>query len=157
MQKCGDIEKNFEDNEDILKKIIRLRISIYIKYRCIQQLKRPTEISFGGTYQNHKGDEKEINVFDRGIKDDSQDIEDKVADQILLEEEDEIKSENIGQTYAQILMHNINQGLTVEEALKKMESKLNIKKEEILKELRTYMIKTKQVRKTKDGGFVLGE
>ncbi len=54
-------------------------------------------------------------------------------------------------------MRNIEQGLTTEEALGKMESQLKKNQEEILKILRSYMIKTKKVSKTKDGGFILGE
>lgn len=157
LQKCGEIEKNFEDDEDISKKLIRLRIRTYIKYSCIKQLNKPKENSFAGRFQTHKGDVKEKNVFDRGIKDNSQNIEDEVEYKISLETEKNRESDDMGQTYAQILMQNINQGLTVEEALEKMESQLDINQEEILKVLRTYMIKTKQVRQTKDGGFVLGE
>lgn len=157
LQKCGEIEKNFENNESISKELIRLKIRTYIKYRCMQQLKKPREKSFVKRYQNHKGDEKDINVFDRGIKDDSQNIEDEVERKVLSETKEIKKSEDIGQTYAEILMQNINQGLTVQEALEKMENQLDMNQEEILKELRTYMIKTKQVRQTKDGGFILGE
>lgn len=157
LQKCGEIEKNFEDDEDTSKKLIKLKMRTYIKYRCMKQLRRPKEKSFVKRYQNHKGDEKDTNVFDRGIKDNSQNVEDEVERKILLETEKSKTSEDIGQTYAEMLMQNINQGLTVQEALEKIESQLDINQEEILKELRTYMIKTKQVRQTQDGGFILGE
>ena len=157
LQKCGEIEKNFENNENTSKELIRLKIRTYIKYMCMKQLKKPRERSFVRRYQNHKGDEKDTNVFDRGIKDGSQNIEDEVERKVLSEAKEIKKSEDIGQTYAEILMQNINEGLTVEEALQEMGKQMDINQEEILKELRTYMIKTKQVRQTKDGGFILGE
>ena len=155
LQKGGEIEKNFEDNDEMAKELIILKIRTYIKYRCMQQLKKPKEISYQVRYTSYKGEGKEANILDR-VADNSQKLEEEVENRILIQEDD-LQLKSIGQKYAELLMRNIEQGLTIEEALGKMESQLKKSQEEILKILRNYMIKTKKVRKNKDGGFILGE
>ena len=156
LQNCGDIEKNLGDNIEISKKIIILRIRIYIKYNCINQLKPRKEKSFYGVVRDPKNNMNEINVFDRGIKDESQDIESKVMEK-MLDQQDISKEESIGGKYAKLLMKNINKGLTLDQALRKMENDMGLSQEDILKELRKYMIETKKVKETEKGEFILGE
>ena len=156
LQNCGDIEKNFVDNVEISKKVIKLRIRTYIKYKCIGQLKPRKENSFYRLVRDPKNNMNEINVFDRGIKDKSQDIQSEVVEKMLAQE-DISKEGGIGERYATLLMKNINEGLTLDEALRKMENDMGLSQEDILKELRNYMIENKKVKETEKGEFILGE
>lgn len=154
LQKCGDIGKNFDDDEKNAKKFIRLRIQTYIKYKCISQIKKTREYSFHREF-TYKGDQQESNVFNRGIKDNSVNLEEAVEEKILSKEE-QMKQESIGQNYTELLMKNIKKGLPLEEALERTGFLLKLPKEELLKILRDYMITTKKVRGNDEDGFVLG-
>ena len=155
LQKCGDIAKNFDDDEKNAKKFIRLRIKTYIKYRYISQIGKPREYSFHRKF-THKSNQKESNVFNTGIKDDSVNLEDEVEEKVLSKEKRK-EQENIGEECAELLMENIKKGLPLDEALETTGYLVNLTKEELLKILRNYMITTKKVRGNDKQGFVLGE
>lgn len=157
LQKCGEIGKNFEENDKIAKKLIRVKIITYIKYKCIEMSSKQKEISFHMKLRNNKNEIDITDVLNKGIEDKSQNIQDEVEEKVLSEKEANVVEENTAQTYAEILMQNINQGLDLQESLKLMENKLELPKEEILKALKNYMIACKRVRETKNGEFIIGE
>lgn len=155
LQKCGDVEKNFGDNIEISEKLVTLRIKAYIKYNCIKQLEARREKSFYRVTRNPKNDMNEINVFDRGIKNESQNIESEVVEKMLAQQ-DTSKEKGRGGKYAAVLVKNMKKGLTLDQALREMENNTGLSQEDILKEIRKYMIESKKVRETEKGEFILG-
>lgn len=155
LQKCGDIGKNFSDDDKKARKFIRLRIKTYIKYKYISQIGKPKEYSFHREF-SYKGNQNASNVFNKGIKDDSVNLEDEVEEKVLSGEKQKEK-ENIGEECAELLMLNIKKGLPLGEALETTGYLVNLSKEELLENLRDYMIKTKKARGNDKKGFVLGE
>ena len=87
LEKCGDIEKNYCDNEELNIKFIGGRIYNYIRFSCLSlslRSKREGSTLLHKKFTNHKGSEEEINVFDRGIEDKEQEsIEDEVERKVL--------------------------------------------------------------------------
>ncbi len=154
LDKCGDVDKNFVDDEKSAEKIIKARIYYFIKYECLKSLGQPKVGSFYGTF-TYKGNEEERNVFDRGIKDDSQNVQDELEEKELKQIKKRQET-NPEETYIELLMRNIESGLNREEALLKTAKVLGITPQEMLKLLQKYMIEQKRVRETEDGDFVLG-
>lgn len=154
LEQCGDIERNFGEDEEIARKSVFLRMSTFIKYRCLENTK-PKEIGFDRKFI-YKGSEEEINVFDKGIEDKSQNIQDEVEERILNEIKKKLKL-NPEEACIELLKINVEAGLTREEALAKTGKMLEMSPEEMLKSMQKYMIEQKRVRKTSLGEFVVGE
>ena len=156
LKKSGEIEKNFYDNKEIAENRICARINFYIKCKCLKSLSKSQKYDFYIRY-TYKDDGKRSNIFDIGIKDETtQDIEKEILEE--MEEKSKEKSkENPEEKCIELLMKNIELGLSRENALEKTGEMLNLNPEEMLEQLKTYMIKQKRAKKTKDGGYVLGE
>ena len=156
LKKSGEIEKNFYDNKEIAENRICARINFYIKCKCLKSLSKSQKYDFYIRY-TYKDDGKRSNIFDIGIKDETtQDIEKEILEE--MEEKSKEKSkENPEEKCIELLMKNIELGLSRENALAKTGEMLNLNPEEMLEQLKTYMIKQKRAKKTKDGGYVLGE
>ena len=160
LEKCGDIEKNYGDNEELSIKFIGGRIYNYIRFSCLSlslKSKREGSTLLHRKFTNHKGGEEEINEFDAGIKDKEQEsIEDEVERKVL-EEIKKKQEENPEEACMELLSQYVEVGYKREEALSKTSEKLGLSSEEMLELLRSYMIGNRRVRETKDGGYVLGE
>lgn len=154
LEQCGDIEKNFEGSDEIIKKIISARIHTHIKYECLTEIGRPKKIGFYRKF-TYKGDQKEANLLDV-IEDKTQNIQDEVEERILNEIKKKLKV-NPEEACIELLKINVEAGLTREEALAKTGEMLGMNPEEMLRSMQKYMIEQKIVRKTSSGEVVVGE
>lgn len=155
LQKCGDIDKNFYDKEEAAEELIKARMYMFIKYRCLTNLGKPKQYYFYGKY-SYKGDKNERNVFDRGIEDKTENVQNEVEEKIL-EEIKRKKEKNPEEACIELLKMHIESGLDKEEAITRTGQVLGVNPEVMVETIKTYMIKQNSVRQTKDGGFVLGE
>lgn len=154
LKKCGDIEKNFTGRDEDIKKLLYIRISSYIKYRAIKEINKPREFSFHRIFISRKNEVKEFNFFDIGIEDKTEKVENDVLEKIIREES---KEENIEERWINMLLKNIELGMTQEEALKFVSKELDISEEKLLLNLQKYMMETKKAKKTKDERFIVGD
>ena len=160
LEKCGDIEKNYSDNKELIIGIMRGRIYHYIRFSCLSlslKAKREASTLLHKKFTNNKGSEEEINVFDRGIEDKEQESVQDEIERKVLEEIKKKQEENPEEACMELLSQYVELGFAREEALSKTSEKLGLSSEEMLELLRSYMIGNRRVRETKDGGYVLGE
>lgn len=129
---CGDVEKNFEDDDRIARNIIKARIHLFIKNKCLSRLSKPIVTSLHREFTTYKGDREEENVFDRGIEDKSQNVEVKAEEKIMNAIKKNQKK-NKQEKCIEMLMKYINLGLKREQAMAKVGQMCGISPEEMLK------------------------
>ena len=157
LQNCGEIGKNFNENDIIARNLIKVKIKTYIKYKCIGSFAKPKENSFNVKFRNNKGEEKEVDRLARGIEDKKENLQNYVEEKLLKDSNGVETKENEGKIYAKLLMKNMEQGLTLEQALEIVEKNIKVPKKEILETLKNYMILTRKVKQRKNGEFIIGE
>lgn len=155
LYKWGDIEKNFGDNDNLVKKLISTRTYLNMEYKCLEMLRKPREYSFHRTFTS-KDSEEELNVFDKGIKGNSINVQEE-AEMKILKEIKEKQAKSPEEVCIDLLKEYIELGLNMEESIKRTGEALGISPEEMLETLQKYMIEQKRVRKTASGNFIMGE
>ena len=152
LEKRGDIEKNYSDNENLCRELIGKIMYTHIKFSCLRNLRKKNENTHR-RFTSHKGSQEEINVFNSGIKDDTENgIQDEVVGEIKGKQENSPEEASI-----ELLSYYIEQGYTREEVLSKTSEELGMSRKKMLKALKKYMLEIRKVRETEDGGYVLGE
>ena len=153
LHKCGDIEKNFKNKENEIIGLIGARAYAFIKNRCLTNLVKQKKEFF---YRNNNKRVRR-DILDEEFEDKTQsDMQSKVEEKVLqqMRGEDNKRAE---EKCIQILMKNVEEGLSREEALSRTGEMLDINPEEMLQILQSYMIKQNKVRQTQDGEYILGE
>ena len=124
IEKCGDLEKNYEDDEDALFRKITLRTKLAIKGKIILDNFVIREIRT--CYNTEKNGNLEV-------KDDNIDVENEALNRVYDEDRDiaQIKME---------IFKRIDMGEDVDDVLEDLSDRLGCDKNEIIMKLREYYI-----------------
>ena len=160
LERCGDIEKNYEDNLEETQEIIKKRIYMNIKLKCMSELRKVKRAKSSYTIVRRKEEEKEISIFELKGKNNNEyyeqnDVQNQVEEIITSEEKKQIEQPE--ELCVETLKGYINNGASREEAIKRTSQKLHMDPEKMLNSLKTYLIKNNKVKKTQNEEYILGE
>ncbi len=148
IEKCGYVEKNYTDEKQI-KQIIYNLIRKYIKnYFLWSNIKT---YSIFGIDQ----DGEEVSVFDKGIKDDSINVEKEVVESMLHEEQKLLVDNSLEESCLKLLKKYLELGYRENQAIVEVSNLVGIDIKELLEMLKKYLIEKNQVKETSKGEYVL--
>jgi hypothetical protein len=134
LEKCGDLEKNFEDDFDLCKGLIYTRAKAFIKGRIILGKKAKT-ISLDSYYKDRK--DNSLSVIDREA-----DVESKAIDEVKSIEDKEVLLKQV--------LEYIEIGENPIEAIRYIAHKNNLDFQDLIEEFRNYYIKTQEINLEKE-------
>lgn len=143
-EKCGEIEKNFGENEILVKKIISYKLLKFIKFKYLNRsTKKVITIS---TLTNNSSNNS-------GIKDDTVNIEQELEETVVIEELNKLGVLEDKCVY--LLSKYLEKGYTKEEAFAMIEKFIGIDKLNLIEMLKQYMTNKQLVKKTSAGKYIL--
>lgn len=143
-EKCGEIEKNFYDNEALTKKIISYKLLKFIKFRYLSHsVKKVTTISILTNNSSNN----------RGIKDNTINIEQELEEAMVTEELN--KLEILEEKCMYLLCKYLEKGYTKEESIDLIEKILGLNRYNLIDMLKQFMTNKQMVKKTNDGKYIL--
>ena len=141
----GDIEKNFEGNEEITKKLLYNSLRKYIQIRVLSMINITAKIlSFNQKYK--RKDFKEGRELQEVIPS-TENIESKVLSTIN-DEKTDIEVMDISEKCIQELRYQIEEGRSREEALEITAKKLNLDKQQMIDAMQNYLVTKGKVKIT---------
>lgn len=149
IEKCGNVEKNYL-NEEQIKMAIASLIGGYIKKNCLWYKSNLPQTLFV-----INSDDEEINPFDRGIEDKSINVEKEVIENISQEEIEQYKNLQLEVACLKLLKKYIEIGYTESEAIIEVSKFIGIDMAELIEMLKKYMIDQNKVKETSKGEYIL--
>ena len=143
-EKCGEIEKNFGENEMLVKKIISYKLLKFIKFKYLNRsTKKVITIS---TLTNNSSNNS-------GIKDDTVNIEQELEETVVIEELNKLGALEDKCVY--LLSKYLEKGYTKEEAFAMIEKLIGIDKLNLIEMMKQYITNKQLVKKTSSGKYIL--